>query len=94
MRYLSPVLSVITAATVVLATPAAQADPITFIGNLSPANEVPPTTSTSTGVAKIVLDPAAATIEIDVTFSHRGATFRIERGLGPHSKRQTKRDGS
>jgi exonuclease SbcC len=28
--------------------------------------------------------------EIDVTFSHRGASFRIERGVGPNSKRQTK----
>jgi exonuclease SbcC len=28
--------------------------------------------------------------EIDVTFAHRGEFFRIERGLGPLSKRQTK----
>jgi DNA repair protein SbcC/Rad50 len=28
--------------------------------------------------------------EIDVTFGHRGEFYRIERGLGPHSKRQTK----
>jgi DNA repair protein SbcC/Rad50 len=28
--------------------------------------------------------------EIDVTFSHQGEDFRIERGLGPNSKRQTK----
>jgi exonuclease SbcC len=28
--------------------------------------------------------------EIDVTFAHQGEFFRIERGLGPHSKRQTK----
>jgi len=28
--------------------------------------------------------------EIDVTFSHRGEEYRIERGLGPNSKRQTK----
>ncbi len=28
--------------------------------------------------------------EIDVTFSHRGEDYRIERGLGPNSKRQTK----
>ena len=28
--------------------------------------------------------------EIDVTFGHRGECYRIERGLGPHSKRQTK----
>ena len=28
--------------------------------------------------------------EIDVTFGHRGEFFRIERGLGPNSKRQTK----
>jgi exonuclease SbcC len=28
--------------------------------------------------------------EIDVTFEHQGEFFRIERGLGPHSKRRTK----
>src|SRR5437867_4177554 len=28
--------------------------------------------------------------EIDVTFSRRGEVFRIERGLGPNNKRQTK----
>src|ERR1700730_10281122 len=28
--------------------------------------------------------------EIDVTFDHQGEFFRIERGLGPHSKRKTK----
>ena len=28
--------------------------------------------------------------EIDVTFSHRGEYYRIERGLGPHSRRQAK----
>ncbi len=28
--------------------------------------------------------------EIDVTFGHQGEFFRIERGLGPHSKRKTK----
>ena len=28
--------------------------------------------------------------EIDVTFGHRGEFYRIERGLGPNSKRQTK----
>jgi exonuclease SbcC len=28
--------------------------------------------------------------EIDVTFSHRGEFYRIERGLGPNNKRQTK----
>ncbi len=28
--------------------------------------------------------------EIDVTFAHRGEFFRIERGLGPYSKRRTK----
>lgn len=30
------------------------------------------------------------TAEIDVTFSHQGEDFRIERGLGPNNKRQTK----
>ena len=56
---------------VILPAPAAHADPMTFIGNLSAANEVqtPPVVSPGTGLATITLDPTANTIEINVSFS-------------------------
>jgi hypothetical protein len=57
------------AAALILPTPAAHANPITFITNLSGANENPPTTSLGTGVATIVLDPVAQTLQVNATFS-------------------------
>jgi CHRD domain-containing protein/PEP-CTERM motif-containing protein len=48
---------------------AAHAAPITFVANLTQANEVPPTGSTATGSASVVLDPTAETIQVNVTFS-------------------------
>jgi hypothetical protein len=57
------------AAGVILPAPAARAIPMTFVGNLSGANEVPPNASPGTGLATIVLDPTAQTIQITVTFS-------------------------
>ena len=48
---------------------AAYALPLTFAGNLAGANEVPPTASSGTGVARVVLDPTAQTIQVNVTFS-------------------------
>src|SRR5262249_50040170 len=60
---------VILAAVLSLSAPAAYAVPIEFVAILSPANEIPPTASTATGLAKIFLDPAAHTIQINVTFS-------------------------
>ena len=57
------------AAGVILPAPAAHAIPMTFVGNLSGANEVPPNASAGTGLATIVLDPTAQTIQITVTFS-------------------------
>jgi hypothetical protein len=56
-------------ATLTLAAPTAYAAPITFIANLSGANENPPITSNGTGVAVIVLDPVAHTLEVNATFS-------------------------
>ena len=67
MRYLTPALVI--AAALTLSAPTAHAIPMTFVGNLSGANEVPPTTSTGTGLATIVLDPTAQTITFNVTFS-------------------------
>jgi hypothetical protein len=67
MRYVSPAL-VMTAA-LMLSAPAATADPITFIANLSGANENPANGSPGTGVATVVLDPVAQTLQVNATFS-------------------------
>jgi hypothetical protein len=67
MKYLSPAL-VLTAA-LMLQTQAAHATGITFMGELSGANEVPPTSSPGTGVVTVILDPASQTLEEKVTFS-------------------------
>jgi CHRD domain/PEP-CTERM motif len=67
MRYFSPALILMGA--LVLQAPAANATPMTFVGNLSAANEVPPVVSPGTGLATIILDPTAQTIEINATFS-------------------------
>lgn len=63
-----PSLAVIATA---LALPiAVHADPITFTANLSGANELPtPVPSPGTGLATVVLDPTAQTIQINATFS-------------------------
>jgi len=60
-------LAIATALT--LLVPAAHAILMTFVGNLSAANEVPPVASPGTGLATVVLDPTAQTIQINVTFS-------------------------
>jgi hypothetical protein len=52
-----------------LQTPAAQATPMTFVGNLSGANEVPPVASPGTGLATVILDPTAQTLQVNATFS-------------------------
>jgi hypothetical protein len=69
MRYFSPALVMMAA--LMLSAPAATADPITFIANLSAANEVqtPPVVSPGTGLATIVLDPVAQTLQVNATFS-------------------------
>jgi len=43
--------------------------PITFVGSLTGANEVPPVPSPGTGLATVVLDSTAQTIQINATFS-------------------------
>ena len=43
--------------------------PLTFGGPLSGANENPPTTSLGTGSATVIIDPAANTMRVEVTFS-------------------------
>ena len=49
--------------------PATYAIPLTFVGNLAGANEVPLVPSPGTGFATVVLDPTAQTIQINVIFS-------------------------
>jgi hypothetical protein len=68
MRYFSPALVLIAA--LILQTPVAHAIPMTFVGNLSGANELPtPVPSPGTGVATIILDPTAQTLQVNATFS-------------------------
>ena len=59
------------AAALIVLAPAAHAAPMTFFANLSAANEVqtPPVVSPATGLATIVLDPTAHTLQISATFS-------------------------
>jgi hypothetical protein len=57
------------AAGVILPAPATHANPMTFTANLSGANENPATPSLGTGLATIVLDPTAQTLQVNATFS-------------------------
>jgi len=67
MRHLSPALVLMAA--LMLPVPAAHAIPMTFVANLTQALEVPPTGSPATGLATVILDPTAQTIQINATFS-------------------------
>jgi len=62
------VIALATATALMLPVPA-DALPITFVGNLAGANEVPPVASPGTGLATVVLDPTAQTMQINATFS-------------------------
>lgn len=53
----------------VVQIPAVHAVPMTFVANLSGANEIPSNSSTATGFASVVLDPIAETIQVNVTWS-------------------------
>jgi hypothetical protein len=69
MRYLSWALCIV-AALVLLPASAAHSATMTFIAGLSGANERPdPVSSPGTGLAIVVLDPTAETIQILATFS-------------------------
>ena len=64
----SPALVIMAA--LMLSAPAANAIPMTFTADLSGANELPnPVPSPGTGLATVVLDPTAQTIQITATFS-------------------------
>jgi hypothetical protein len=67
MRYVSPVLTLVAA--VLLSAPASHAAPITFAFDLSGPAESPPNASPGTGHATVVLDEAANSLSVDVTFS-------------------------
>jgi hypothetical protein len=67
MRYVSPALILLAALT--FQAPAVHAVPMTFVGNLSGANEVPPVATPGTGTATIILDPTAQTLQVNATFS-------------------------
>ena len=67
MRSVSPALMMI--AVLVLPSSVANAIPITFEATLAGANEVPPVVSPGTGLATVILDAAAETLQINVTFS-------------------------
>jgi hypothetical protein len=70
LKALIPLPALVIMATLMLSAPAVHADPMTFIANLSGANELPiPNNSTGTGLATVVLDPTAQTIQITATFS-------------------------
>lgn len=68
MRFIPLALLPITA--LLFQAPAAQAIPMTFVGNLSGANEVPPVSPAGTGTVRAVLDPTAQTLELAVTFTN------------------------
>src|SRR5690348_2057334 len=67
MRYLSPALVLM--GVLMLQAPAAHATPITFVANLSGANEVPTVNTPGTGLATVILDPTAQTLQVNATFS-------------------------
>ena len=67
MRYIS--LALVLMAALMLPVPTAHAIPMTFVAHLTEANEVPPTGSPATGLATVILDPTAQTIQINATFS-------------------------
>jgi hypothetical protein len=67
MKYILSALFLISA--LVFQTSVAFAIPMTFVANLSSANEIPTNPSTATGFASVVLDPTAETIQVNVAFS-------------------------
>ena len=67
LKALTPLPALIIMAALMLPAPAAHAIPMTFTADLSAANEVPPpvVVSPATGLATIVLDQTAHTIQIN-----------------------------
>src|SRR3954468_11308699 len=67
MKYLS--FGLLGLAALALQPTPAPAAPMTFVGNLSGANEVPSVPTPATGTATVVLDPTAQTLQVNATFS-------------------------
>ena len=67
MRRVSPAMMMI--AFLVLPSSVANAIPITFTATLAGANQVPVVVSPGTGLATVILDAAAQTLQINATFS-------------------------
>src|SRR6516162_3384330 len=63
------VLLMLVASGIMLAAPAADATPMTFVVSLAGSNENPPNASPGIGSASVVLDPTAQTLQVNVTFS-------------------------
>ena len=61
--------ALVVAAAIVLAGSTASATPITFVADLTGADENPPTPSAGTGTAFVTLDPGSDTMRVEVTFS-------------------------
>ena len=57
------------AAALMLPSSVANAIPITFTATLAGANEVPAVPSPGTGLATVILDATAQTLQVNVTFS-------------------------
>jgi len=67
MRYLS--LGIGLAAALAFQASGANATPMTFVGSLSGANEVPVVVTPATGSTTVILDPTAQTLQVNVSFS-------------------------
>lgn len=68
-RVLLLVIALAIATALMFPVPVAYAIPVTFVGNLTSANEVPPVSSPGTGLATVVLDAAPQRLQINATFS-------------------------
>lgn len=72
MRYVS--LALLLIASLMLQAPSAHATPITFVANLTGGDENPATPSAGTGTAVVIVDQAANTLGVHVTFSGLSGT--------------------
>lgn len=63
------VITLAVATALMFPVPAVHAIPMPFVGSLTGASEVPPVPSPATGLATVVLDPTAQTLQINTTFS-------------------------
>ena len=69
LKALIPSPALVIMAALMLPSSVANAIPITFTATLAGANEVPLVVSPGTGLATVILDAAAQTLQVNVTFS-------------------------